>query len=283
MAFEPFGYKFDIQTHSDAESVKSAIRKKMKRWFDLKNGARGWIAGPFICLWFSAFDRQGPMLLGLISRDNLGTRIHGRAGSDINSVAMSSLIMFVVMLAALPTTVSRGTTAGQYLVCASIFAVGAVIIYGIALLDRRDAEPLVRFLRDTVAAPGLSLRSRFAPVAISNSIGMVVDGDQHEGPLTAEMIHDALLEIGTGNFVILETGPEDYLQTIGERGGYVIEKREGDALSHFGGIHTDRIEQGAKMVGHLFSFEEVLPVFLAYASGDEAPAYVRWELIDLKS
>lgn len=80
MDFQPFGYRFEIISHLSAANTKKAIRDKKTGLFDAKNGARGWVAGPFICLWFSAFDRYGPMLVGLISSENFGARVRGRAG-----------------------------------------------------------------------------------------------------------------------------------------------------------------------------------------------------------
>ena len=77
MPFEPIGYRFEVRSPRPPAEVKTGIRSRKKGWFDVKSGARGWIAGPFICLWFSAFDEAGPMLLGIISRDGAGTRVRG--------------------------------------------------------------------------------------------------------------------------------------------------------------------------------------------------------------
>ena len=80
MGFQPFGYRFETFTSLPPAEAKAAIRSKKTSIVDAKNGARGWILGPIICLWFSAFDNYSPMLFGLISTNNLGTRVHGRAG-----------------------------------------------------------------------------------------------------------------------------------------------------------------------------------------------------------
>jgi hypothetical protein len=81
MAFQPFGYRFDL-----------AIRAKRKGWFASKTGARGWMIGPLLCLWWDPYDKQGPMLIGWLSEDGFGTRIIGRAGSDLNG-----MLLFVVI------------------------------------------------------------------------------------------------------------------------------------------------------------------------------------------
>ena len=54
MTFQPFGYRFEITSELTPTEAKAAIRSKKTTVFDVKNGARGWIVGPFICLWFSA-------------------------------------------------------------------------------------------------------------------------------------------------------------------------------------------------------------------------------------
>src|SRR3546814_6101180 len=88
--------------------VKIAIKSRKKGWFDAKNGARGWIVGPLICLWFSAFDQYGPMLFGVISSDAAGSRVRGRAGSDLNGVVMFSLLIpFMIFI--VYKLISQGT------------------------------------------------------------------------------------------------------------------------------------------------------------------------------
>ena len=89
--------------------------------FDTKNGARGWIAGPFICLWFSAFDRYGPMLFGLISANNLGTRVHGRAGSDLNGVLMFTLLIPLMAWLVFKVVSEGQASGGQLVVTALVF------------------------------------------------------------------------------------------------------------------------------------------------------------------
>src|SRR5947207_232306 len=98
MAFQPFGFRFEIQSQMPPSQTKAAIRPRLKKWFDVQNGARGWIIGPFICLWFYAFNRSGPMLLGRMSSDGFTTRISGRAGSDLNGMAWFTIIIIFLAL-----------------------------------------------------------------------------------------------------------------------------------------------------------------------------------------
>ena len=124
MAFQPFGYRFEVRSPSLPSDAKAAIRSRKKAWFDPKSGARGWVAGPFICLWFSAFDKHGPMLFGMITQDNMGTRVRGRAGSDLNGVLMFSLLIPLMAFLTVKLAEDGATSIGQWLVFAVVFLVG---------------------------------------------------------------------------------------------------------------------------------------------------------------
>jgi len=148
MTFQPFGFPFDINSTHQPSDVKDAIRSGRKPLFDQQDGARGWVAGPLICLWFSAFDRQGPMLLGWISQSPSGTRIVGRAGSDLNG-----LLMLIATMPVMTFAVYRMVSLGDYpigrVLIVSVFyvAICAVVLFSKHRL-RREAKPLVGFLRD---------------------------------------------------------------------------------------------------------------------------------------
>jgi len=96
MAFQPFGCAVDIRSEMAPRAVRSAIRRRWRGWFDPINGSRGWMIGPFICLWRSALDSRGPILLAVVSSDGFGSRISGRAGSDLNGIAMMVLLGSVI-------------------------------------------------------------------------------------------------------------------------------------------------------------------------------------------
>ena len=275
VAFQPFGYRFEIKSPSRPADVKAAIRARMKGWFDPKNGARGWIAGPFVCLWFSAFDKYGPMLFGLISEDDLGTRVRGRAGSDLNGVVMFSLLTpFMAFLTF--NLVSGGASVRQLLVIAVVFLVGGPLLYWSAHKDRRQAEPLVRFLRDAVTISGRSLRARSAATTISKSVTLIL-GENSTEAATPDAIHDALLAVGAGDFVILESGPETYIQTASRDGGYILEMREGDSQRHFQAVRRSGAPIDASGSTSIFTFEEVREAFMAYATEGPMPHFLVWE------
>ncbi len=256
--------------------MKAAIRSRKKGWFDPKNGARGWIVGPFICLWFSAFDQHGPMLFGRISRDNLGTTITGRAGSDLNGLALNTLLLPLLAL-----LLYQMVSAGDY-TAKQVFIIGGVILLSPLIFwwshkDRREAEPLVRFLRDALTISGRTLRAKSASVTVSQAFTLSIGGENHAGPVTSDVIHDALVGVGVGNFVILELNPETYIQTAPRDGGYILEMRDGDNQRHFQAIRRSIVPSEAGNANYIFTFEEVREAFMAYASEAPMPHFLIWD------
>jgi hypothetical protein len=281
VSFQPFGYRFEVKSPSRPSDVKAAIRSRMQGWFNPKNGARGWIAGPFMCLWFSAFDRYGPMLFGLISQDNLGTRVRGRAGSDLNGVIMFSLLIPLMAFLTIDLISEGSASIRQLLVISIIFLVGGPLIYWTAHKDRREAESLVRFLRDAVTISGRTLRAKSAGATISKAFTLNVSGENRAGHVTPDAIHDALLGVGEGDFVILELGPETYIQTASSDGGYILEMREGDDQRHFQATRRGVAPAAASGSNSIFTFEEAREAFMAYASEAPIPHFLMWKRMDL--
>lgn len=274
VAFQPFGYRFDIRSPSQPSEVKAVIRSRKKPWLESKDGARGWILGPFMCLWFSAFDRHGPMLFGRITRDGFGTRITGRAGSDLNGLAMACVLLPVIAWLCYPMLADGALTTGQIVIMGGLMAL-PLLVFWTSHIFRRDADPLVRFLRDAVTTSGLALRDKSATAAISKAFSLDLGGETRQGPVTPDEIHEALLGIGEGDFVILASASETYIQTAFRDGGYIIEKRDGDDQRHFRALR--RAVPASAGSDPLFSFEEVLTTFLAYASDAAMPPCVIWE------
>ncbi|MBY0303806.1 MAG: hypothetical protein K2W86_01455 [Sphingomonas sp.] len=280
MPFEPFGYSFELKSPSPPPDVKAAIRSRLKGWFDPKNGARGWIVGSFICLWFSAFDQHGPMLFGRISRVDLGTRISGRAGSDLNGLLCYSLLLLCIV-----PILYQPVSAGDYTANELGIIVGLVLlsslIFWLSHKDRREAEPLVRFLRDAVTISGRSLRAKAATKRFSDRFTLNLGGEPLEGPVTQEKIHDALLAVGAENFVILESGPETYIQTASADGGYILEKRDGNNQMHFQALRKGAVPIDQSGSNTAFTFPEVREAFIAYATSAPIPLFMTWERLPL--
>lgn len=277
MPFQPFGYRFEVETQLDAATLKAAIRKRKKRWLEPKNGPRGWILGPFICLWFSAFDRYGPMLFGVISSGRQGVRVRGLAGSDLNGVLMFSLLIPLMAFVVFQLISNGEASTRQLVVIALVFLVGGPLIYWSAHKDRREAEPLIRFLRDAVTASGKALRTKLPKGVIRSDLLLIIAGEKHEEAITAEAIHDSLLNMGSREFVILESGPETYLQSAFQNGNYVIEKREGGSGHHFAAAIDRSTVASSTGSDTTFNFDEVREIFLAYATGSSMPRWLKWQ------
>lgn len=278
MAFQPFGYPFDISSAMSPSDLRKSIRSRSKDWFDTKDGARGWVVGPVVCLWFSAFDRHGPMLLGWISRSTWGTCIVGRAGSDLNGLlllaALTPFMAFCIFMLA-STGGSRSLEGAAS--AGGIYALICGIVLWAKHVFRREADPLVRFLRDAATKASPSRQAQPTAGASFSGLVLTVSGEDHAGEVTPETIHEALLGIGRDGFAVLASAPEIYLQTAWQDGGFIIEKRDGDEARHFRAARSGRPVEPKDRSRLAFTFEEVLAVFIAYASGTPAPPSVAWE------
>ncbi|WP_118857877.1 hypothetical protein [Sphingomonas mesophila] len=283
MGFQPFGYRFEVTTNLNPTNAKKAIQATKTDIFDPKNGARGWVAGPFICLWFSPFDQYGPMLFGLISPHNFGARVHGRAGSDLNGVLMFTLLIPLMAWLAFVSISEGEASIEQLLWIGAIVLVGGPLFYWSAHRERKDAEPLVRFLRKTLSpAPALS-RSAISASDESGKVRLLINGDRVEGGLSSDAIEDALMRVGNGDFLIIETTPQEYIQTLSRQGAYILEARKGGPAQHY---RATRVEDPTVLTGNAddhFTFEEVQEALTAYVSGLDMPGFIRWQLMDLKA
>jgi hypothetical protein len=275
MEFQPFGYRFETFASLPPAEAKAAIRSKMTGIFDTKNGARGWIAGPFICLWFSAFDRYGPMLFGLISANNFGTRVHGRAGSDLNGVLMFTLLIPLMAWIVFKMVSEGQASGGQLVVFALVFLVGGPYMYWSAHKERKDAEPLERFLRKALARPDANAKSTVRPRKIQEGLRLILNGEYLEGPVTKAAIQDALMRVGNGDFMIIESAPQDYLQTACRDGGYILEVRKGSPGEHYQAIRNGGAAGGPAKTSDTLTYEEVSAAMASYVVGDCLSSHLR--------
>lgn len=281
MGFQPFGYRFEVISHFDPANTKKAIGAKKTGIFDAQNGARGWIMGPFICLWFSAFDRHGPMLFGLISSDNLGARVRGRAGSGLNGVLMFTLLI-PAMAWLVFMMISEGQASARSLsVIGATFLVGGPLIYWSAHKEQKNAEPLVRFLRKALSPP---VRSQSAVSATDKNMKarLMLNGDHLEGQVTSEVIEHALMRVGNGDFLIIETGPQNYIQTAVRDGSYILETRKGGPTEHYRAVRLGKPRGQSGNVREHFTFEEIQEMLNAYMSGEDVPHFIQWQPMQLE-
>ncbi|MEO6113546.1 MAG: hypothetical protein ABIP07_03750 [Sphingomicrobium sp.] len=281
MVFQPFGYRFNIRSPMRREDTRAAIQARLKNWFDPMEGARGWMIGPFLCLWSSVFNRNGPMVLARIVENGFSTRIRGRAGSDLNGTIWL-MILTLLMAFVLAQEVSSGQASPeQLLLYGGLFAVGIPLVLWICHSDRHEADHLVRFLGDVVTPSAKSRRAAATSVRMAKRFVMDVSGEKASESATGESIYDALLATGQSDFLILASDEEFYIQALGQQAGIVIEKREGSAEKHFRAIRRIGENSSDVTVAAHFSFEEAWDVLSAYVSGLPLPAFLEWERMSI--
>lgn len=271
MAFQPFGYRFEVRSALSPDAVKSVVRSRKKGWFDTNDTARGWIVGPVICLQWG-IGRNAPILLGHISRDELGTRISGRAG-----YLGSAAVLFLAPVPAL--LIYMMIASGEYTLKSMAEVAILTAIVSIAFwIDNRDAEPLVRFLRDTVGKQHQTRKARSAmpklPAKFPKSLSLEVSGSVFDDPATPISVRDALSDIEGGGFIILSSAEEFYLQTAEVLGRYILEKREGDNRHFYRAVRrgTDKGDDAES-----FTYEETLTILISYGSDAPMPPFLEWK------
>ncbi|WP_326524379.1 hypothetical protein [Sphingomonas sp.] len=264
MAFQPFGYPIDIPSPMRPSALKAAIRARLTGWFDAGTGARGWIVGPYLCLWRSAFDRYGPMILARIVDEGSGSRIRGRAGSDLNGtiwIAILGLVMAAIAFA----------DPGQSAVLLFFLALIPLILW-LSHRSRRDADPLVRFLKET-ASPRAVARPSTLPARFdrqfSRPVTLLANGNPVTGPVTAQSVFEQVIGLAVDEFLVIEEAPEIYIQTLSQGDGYLLERRDGDRRRHYRAADRDGSES--------LSLDDVLGALISWAAGDAMPAHLSWK------
>jgi hypothetical protein len=215
------------------------------------------------------------MLFGIITHDNLGTRVRGRAGSDLNGVVMFSLLVPLVVFLTAKMVSDGSTSPRQLFIVGLIFLVGGPLIYWSAHKDRRSAEPLIRFLDDALSAEGEALRKKSRKTDVLPGLTLNISGEEQAGSVTPDSIHDALIGLGEHDFVVVASGPETYIQTAFRDGGYILEMRDGDGTRHFSAARPGMT--AAASVPCIFSFDETREAFMAWASGIAKPHLLLWQ------
>lgn len=269
--FQPFGYHFEIISSLAPSEAKLVMRRQMKGWFDVQRGARGWIAGPFMCLWLSVYDKQGPMVLARITDDSLGSRIHGRAGSDLNGMIMLAFLTAGMIFIAIQ--MFRQEQRMPSILPIAFFVLLIPLAFWFAHKDRKDAEPLVRFIERAVGSSrSVMTRALSLPPlddAPVHGARLFIDGDKMGAPPSARDVGQAILAMEPDNFLMLEFAPEIYMQTLLEPHGFILEKRDGGSDRHF-------------RARERFDHVEVVEVMTAYLLGRSPSQDVVWERIGPK-
>ncbi|HEX8194525.1 MAG TPA: hypothetical protein VF552_16680 [Allosphingosinicella sp.] len=155
------------------------------------------------------------------------------------------------------------------------------LIFWRAHQARREAEPLIRFVRDSIAVAGPKPCATATAAAISEAFTLEICGESRSGPVTADAIYDSLLALGPGDHAILASAPERYMQTVFRDGGYLLEMRDGNRRRHFEGARQGAVADRHVRRGAIFTFEEALDAFTAYASEAPVPDFLLWKPLHL--
>lgn len=216
------------------------------------------------------------MLFGLISADNLGTRVRGRAGSDLNGVAMFTLSIPLVGWLIFKMVAEGQASGRQLLVLGLVFLVGGPLIYWWAHKERKDAEPLVRFIRSALAQSPVNSGSDPLPQKVHGDLRLLLNGEYLSGPVTRATIQKAFMRVGNRDFLIIESDEQTYLQTAWRKGGYILEVRKGGPSEHYRAV---RSRTGESAQGEIFTYEEVSEAMESYVSGGLLPSFLEFKPI----
>lgn len=270
----PFGFGFAVNSALSAEALKGAIRSKKKKLFDTRSGPRGWALGPLICLWLSPYWTMGPNAVGLISRSGSASKIVGLAGFDLAGTAMLIVIAFVGPLV---IGLSGKAGLGFSMLALILFPTGGLLIMWSRAQFHHEADPIIRFL-DTVSHPASrQKRARNSAVRLQRHMTLTVDGEEQSGFASWEEIEAALHGLESDSFLILDEGPETYVQLLRTNDEFVIEKRDGGRHSHFQAARTAGHAGRSSAMGPTFSTAEALEVLATHVSDAPMPTFIAWE------
>ena len=107
---------------------------------------------------------------------------------------------------------------------------------------------------------------------------------------TEDQLHDTIVDLREGEPAVLSQAAETFIQTMRTEHGFLLEKREGDADSHYEAVPKDgraRVTTKAPWWAfwqksssiYFFSSEEIIEAFREYQSGNGDPNFVTWNQI----
>lgn len=274
MPFQPLGYPFEVHSDEAPSAVKAKLRSGFKGWLDLQTGARGWIAGPLMCIWQSAYNQHGPMLLALIRHSGHGTIITGRAGSDLNG----TLWLGILVIALAGSALNEQGRHPELVAALALLGLFVPLALWLAHSGRNEADDLVRFVERSLGArPELRGRSPRAAEAIARAGASevpvtgatleIVGAGTQDAPSAADIV-EAIAALDDENAIILAFAEETYMQAACTQDGFRLEHRAGGADRHF---------RAAGEIGR----EAVAAAMLHYLATRSPSPQLGWEPVQL--
>ncbi len=107
---------------------------------------------------------------------------------------------------------------------------------------------------------------------------------------TNDQISQTLLQLGDGDYAIIGTSDDVYMQTFRTKYGFLLEKREGSGDDHYEAVPADgrpRVAESRPWMAFWlkpkaifwYSGDEVISAFCSYKDGNSNPDFVTWNQI----
>jgi hypothetical protein len=202
------------------------------------------------------------LVVARIADDAVGSRVHGRAGIDVASVGLIGMIAGVLIFS-IYSVLTEHSAAILLFDVAVLLISGAVLC--LRLLSPQDAAPLVRFIRrvlETSTAPSTQcVPSQFDPTPVQ-SAKLNVDRHPFGVPPSEYDVAQAILAMKPDGFLIIDFGPNTFMQAALEYDRFILEKCEGsDNELYRAKGEYDRDDVVAAMAAYLRGSQPSKPIF----------------------
>jgi hypothetical protein len=206
------------------------------------------------------------VVLARISDDGFGSRVRGRAGVDLASLGLIGAVAWIGFLSIYVFALRGGDLPSALLFCGVAVIPGAVL--WLRLVSPVDADPLVRFIRRVLEKPTKRsievVPSHFDRTPVQPA-KLNVNGREIGAPSESDAAQ-AILAMKPNEFLIIDFGSNNFMQTALEYDRFILEKCEGNDHELF------------RAKGD-FDANEVIAVMAAYLRGAQSSKPVVWEKV----
>lgn len=279
VTFQPFGYHFELHSPMTPTAAKTAIRAKLSHWFTVTDSPHGFIIGPVIYLRFSAYDLYGPMVLALLKRDGLRSRMTGRAGADL-SATLVLLVLIPSYMGLLVFSVAQffleDFDGGHAFLL--IFWLGVILSVWFGRDDRHGSDLLLKFLRCTVVGPEAPPVRKSPAIEVASGATLELNDEGGEPLIYEHDLVEKLSGLASGEFATLAFEPERFTQVMVGYNHFIIEKREGSADKHY----AAELEKGIEGNGQADpALHRLIAYMVDYAHNRPPANELDWKRLEL--